>query len=171
MPHLLEEDDVYEGFRIPKDSVVFALQWYSTRPSPSAAPLTHNRTLNHDPTLHPSPETFNPSRWLDPSYPTYKEPLTHHPQIKNHSGYGWGKRTCIGQEYCEVVHLTMIAGILWACDISKRKDEKGREVDVSDLDYGPRIIVRPNKWELDIRVREKWRLRVLREGVEKDASI
>jgi cytochrome P450 len=117
-----------------------------------------------DPVLYPDPEAFNPARWLDPSFPTYKEPLTHYPQIKNHSGFGWGKRTCIGQDYSEQVLLTIIAGILWSCTITKKRDPKtGLEKEVPWLDYGPYVIVRPEGWELDILPRSASRVRMLAE--------
>jgi cytochrome P450 len=31
--------------------------------------------------MYPEPEEFKPERWLDPQYPTYKEPLTAYPTL------------------------------------------------------------------------------------------
>ncbi|MCJ1436975.1 hypothetical protein MMC27_006358 [Xylographa pallens] len=146
VPHALREDDIYNGHFIPKDSVVFALEW----------------TMNMDETRYPDAQTFRPDRWLDPAFPTYKEPLTHHPNITAHSGFGWGRRTCIGQEYTEVVHLTIISAILWSCTITKKKDPKsGLDIKVPWYDFGPYAIVRPNPWELDIKPRDGQRIEIL----------
>ncbi|MCJ1476564.1 hypothetical protein MMC13_005230 [Lambiella insularis] len=147
VPHELMEDDIYNDHFIPKGSLIFALEW----------------GMNMDETRFPDAESFRPDRWLDPAFPTYKEPLTHYPQLTGHTGFGWGRRTCIGQEYTEVVHLTVISAILWSCTITKKRDAKtGRDVKVPWYDFGPYAIVRPNPWELDIQPRDEKRIRSLR---------
>ena len=103
-----------------------------------------NRALNRDENLYPDADAFKPERWLVSSYLTYKEPLTQYPQIKNHSGFGWGRRTCIGQDYSESVIVAIVAGILWSCIINKKRNpETGLDIDIPWLDYGPFAIVRP----------------------------
>jgi len=96
VPHVATQDDIYEGYFIPKDSVCFALEWGICR----------------EPSIYPSPEEFRPERWLSPEFPTYREPLTHFPSVKAQSGFGWGRRACIGQDHTEIVLITVIATII-----------------------------------------------------------
>jgi hypothetical protein len=129
----------------------------------SCSALTVFRTMNRDEALYPDAENYKPERWLEPSYPTYREPLTKYPQVKGHSGFGWGRRTCVGMDYSEAVNVTIIASILWSCTIQKKIDSKtGLAIDVPWMDYGPFVIVRPNPCPLDIKPRDEWRTKVLR---------
>jgi len=67
-------DDVYEGFRIPKGSLLMANIWWFT----------------HDPSRYPSPETFNPSRFLEtPNHKAERDPRDF--------TFGYGRRICPGR--------------------------------------------------------------------------
>lgn len=134
VPHVLKQDDVYEGYFLPKDTVCFALEW----------------GLCRDPILYPDPENFRPERWLSPEFPTYREPLTHWPSIKAQHGFGWGRRACIGQDHVEMVLFTIIATILWSVDIRKKKNEKGEDIEVPWFDYTAYVIVRPEWFAFDV---------------------
>ncbi|KAK0117473.1 hypothetical protein ONS96_013303 [Cadophora gregata f. sp. sojae] len=149
VPHMLTEDDVYEGYHIAKGSVVFALEC----------------AMSRDEALYPDPENYRPERWLDPAFPTYKEPLTHYPSLKNHSAFGWGRRQCLGLDYTEIVHVTIVASILWSCNIQKKIDPKtGQEIELPWMDYSPFVIVRPMPTQLDILPRSQERIRLLSSG-------
>lgn len=74
LPHACTKDDVYEGLFIPAGTIMHANQW----------------AIHREPELYPDPETFNPQRWLDPKFPTYKEPLSVHPNLHNYSNFGFG---------------------------------------------------------------------------------
>jgi len=146
VPHMLTEDDVYEGYHIEKGSVVFALEC----------------AMSRDEALYPDPENYRPERWLDPAFPTYKEPLTHYPSLKNHSAFGWGRRQCLGLDYTEIVHVTLVASILWSCNIQKKIDpQTGEEIELPWMDYTPFVIVRPMPTKLDIVPRSQERIRLL----------
>ena len=69
--------------------------------------------------MFPDPEAFNPLRWVDPSYPTYQEPLTQFPTIINCSQFGYGRRLCQGQTVADEDLLIGIGSIAWMFDISK----------------------------------------------------
>ncbi len=70
--------------------------------------------------MYPEPETFNPLRWLEPSYPTYKEPLTQFPTIINSSQFGYGRRLCQGQTVADEDLFIGIGSIAWLFNISQR---------------------------------------------------
>lgn len=56
-------------------------------------------------------DTFDPSRYLEPTSAQYKEPLTEFPKIQGHSVFGWGRRVCIGQEYAATQMLVVCAAV------------------------------------------------------------
>jgi Cytochrome P450 len=124
--------------------------------------LTVFRAINRDPSVYPDPEAFKPERWLEPRYPTYKEPLAYYPSLKGHSGFGWGRRACPGQDHSEIVHFTVISMILWSSQICTKKDPvTGKEILPPVMDYTPYVIVRPNWWEFEVKTRDKGKLDVI----------
>ena len=75
LPHLSEKDDVYNGMFIPKGTNIHANQW----------------AIHREEKLYPDADKFNPDRFLDPKYPTYREPLTQYPNVQNFSSFGFGR--------------------------------------------------------------------------------
>jgi cytochrome P450 len=119
LPHQLIKDDVYNGFFLPAGTNVHPAQW----------------AIHREPSLYPDPETFNPSRWLSPDFPTtYREPLTTYPNLQNFCAFGFGRRICPGQNIAERSLYILTARIGWGCQISK-KVEGGKEVDAPWYDY------------------------------------
>ena len=90
-----------------------------------------SRAIHYDPNLYPKPEEFNPSRWLLPEFPTYREPLTQYPNLINYSVFGFGRRVCPGAHIAERSINIIVARVSWACNISKAKDP------VTGLDITP----------------------------------
>jgi hypothetical protein len=165
VPHVSNRDDVYEGYYIPKGSVVFALEWQVPTNTLHMARevLTVSRALNQDSAIYPEPETFKPERWLEPKYPTYKEPLAYYPSLKGHSGFGWGRRACPGQDHSEIVHFTVISMILWSCQICTKTDPvTGKAILPPPMDYTPYIIIRPNWWAFDVKARDEKKLNIIK---------
>ncbi|KAE9967307.1 hypothetical protein EG327_011525 [Venturia inaequalis] len=111
IPHFLTQDDEYNGFHIPKGSVIHPLEW----------------AISRDPEIYPDPETFNPLRWIDPSFPTFKGPLTQYPSIVNMSQFGYGRRTCQGMTVTEADLIAGIGSMAWLFDISKQSPEEKRQ--------------------------------------------
>ncbi|KAK7608223.1 cytochrome P450 [Phyllosticta paracitricarpa] len=103
IPHYLIQDDEYNGYHIPAGSVMHPLEWAIAR----------------DPELFPDPDAFNPLRWLEPEYPTYREPLTEFPNITNITQFGYGRRLCQGQAVADEDLLIGIGAVAWLFDIKK----------------------------------------------------
>ncbi|EOD52422.1 Cytochrome P450 [Neofusicoccum parvum] len=103
IPHFLIQDDEYNGYHIPAGSVMHPLEWAIAR----------------DPELFPDPDTFNPMRWLDSSYPSYREPLTEHPSIINITQFGYGRRLCQGQQVADEDLFIGLGALAWLFDIRK----------------------------------------------------
>ena len=98
MPHRLTRDDYNDGFHLPMGAMVHGNQW----------------AVKREVALYPDPETFNPGRWLDPEYPTYKPPLQQFPNLKRDNAFGWGRRVCVGLETAERSLGIMVATIVWS---------------------------------------------------------
>ena len=130
IPHLLTLDDVYNGYHIPANSVMHPLEW----------------SMSRNAKKYPMPDAYNPDRWIDPSYPTYEEPLTRHPTICYYSQFGFGRRICQGQEVSEADLFVGIGAMAWGFDIRKAiNPETGLELGISEMNYSELLIAKP-KW-------------------------
>jgi len=77
------------------------------------------RAFCRDASVYPSPQIFNPERWLSPAFPTtYREPLTSYPTIQGFTTFGWGRRVCQGANLTQQELVTACGGLAWAFDIS-----------------------------------------------------
>jgi len=144
--HELQEDDVYMGHFIPKGTRILPLEWAILR----------------SPTKYPDPWNFHPERFLEPGWPTYREPLTQYPTIKGMSPFGWGPRTCIGVGLTEDEAFLSCGGISWGFDIGFKLDEKtGEKIDVPTDKSNSLLIIKPDKFEIAISPRsEKRRMEI-----------
>ncbi|KAI9662518.1 MAG: hypothetical protein M1821_008685 [Bathelium mastoideum] len=137
VPRLCTEDDVYNGYFIPKGTNCHVLEL----------------AISRDPRLYPDPETFNPSRWLDPAFPTFKEPLSEHPKLDGHSQFGEGWRKCLGIGLTEATLLLACSGVVWAFDCRQKRDASGKLVPVDVDARKPTVIGGPLPFELDMKPR------------------
>ena len=141
VPHLSIKDDTYDGLFIPAGSIVHANNW----------------AIHHDPELYPEPYAFKPERWLDSQFPTYREPLTVHPNLHNYSSFGFGRRICPGQNIAERSLCLLTARIAWSCNISRAKDDQGNEIVPSLDEFTDDLVTepRPFLFSLEARSQEK----------------
>ncbi|CAA7259346.1 unnamed protein product [Cyclocybe aegerita] len=103
IPHRVMQDDVYDGYFIPKGTKIIANIWAMTR----------------DETLYPDPETFDPTRHL--GYKPQPDPFTFI--------FGFGRRICPGAHLAEMSLFLNICSILAIFDISEAIDANGNEVE------------------------------------------
>ncbi|KAK3681758.1 cytochrome P450 [Podospora appendiculata] len=150
IPHAVEKDDIYNGYFIPAGAVIHALEWGMTR----------------DEATYPDAEQFNPSRWLDPAYPTFRAPLTQYPNLAGHSQFGFGRRVCQGVPIVEQDLFLTMGGLAWAFDVRKRRDGSGNEVPVHWNDYSPLLISKPARFAFDAVPRSEEKVSVMRELFE-----
>lgn len=100
--------------------------------------------------MYPEPEVFNPDRWLSKEYPTYREPLTQHPNLNGYSQFGFGRRICQGIPVVEQDLFLTMGGMAWAFDIQKRRDaETGEEIPVHWNSFTPLLIAKPVKFAFE----------------------
>lgn len=101
-PHVSEQEDEIEGYRIPKGALIMAnIKW-----------------LSMDPAVYGSPEQFRPERFLGPN----EEPSPYA------YVFGFGRRICPGRLLADSSMFLTIAQALAVFDISKATNEETGEV-------------------------------------------
>jgi cytochrome P450 len=111
-PHRLTEDDVYDGFLLPKDSIIIG----------NAFAIMHDETLFRD------PDSFIPDRYLDPSTKSLDVM------------FGFGNRICPGRYLARSTIWITIVSILSTFVISKAMDDEGHEIEVSDDEFTSGVV-------------------------------
>ncbi|KAK5554819.1 hypothetical protein LTR46_007023 [Exophiala xenobiotica] len=111
--HYTTADDWYNGFFIPKDTVV-VLNWWA---------------INYDPELWDKPEEFMPERFLTYDLPAAAYLNIADPNQRDHWSYGAGRRVCPGVHVAEKSLYLNIARVLWAFNISKKRAPDGTVVE------------------------------------------
>ncbi|KAG5726574.1 O-methylsterigmatocystin oxidoreductase [Termitomyces sp. T112] len=106
IPHRALQDDIYNGYLIPKDSIILPHVWHIT----------------HDPQLYSDPLEFRPERFLpSEGYTPELDPKTYM--------FGFGKRVCPGKDLANANMFIATAMTLSVFEISKGKDENGIEIE------------------------------------------
>jgi hypothetical protein len=112
--------------------------------------------------MYPSAETFNPARWLEPSYPTFKAPLTEFPTIKGHHGFGYGRRACVGQDLVHAELLLACGALLQGFEIRRLRDAYGVEVPIDTEACTPYLISMTGVHPVEFVVRSEERAGAIR---------
>ncbi|GAB7350137.1 hypothetical protein MBLNU459_g0808t1 [Dothideomycetes sp. NU459] len=97
-PHVADQDDEFEGFRIPKGAMI----------------MPNIKGFSIDPLLYDRPEKFDPDRFLTPN-----EARSPHTYV-----FGFGRRICPGRLLADSNMFLAIAQSLAVFHISKEVDEK-----------------------------------------------
>jgi len=132
--HVAAEDDVYEGYHIPKGTVMLPNNW---------------RVL-HDPSKYKDPTEFIPERFLG-STPE---------EDPKHFAFGYGRRECPGMQFAEVSLWLMMATTLAVFDISPYINEQGNPV-VPKAEYFGTIVRHVAPFKCNIQPRSEAALALL----------
>ncbi|KAF7346476.1 hypothetical protein MSAN_01875700 [Mycena sanguinolenta] len=106
IPHATSEDDIYEGYFIPKGTTVLSNIW----------------AMGHDESKYSNPDEFNPERFLnsDGQLNTDDHIL----------GFGFGRRVCVGRYAADATVWATIVSVLSTFNIAKPKDATGKEIEI-----------------------------------------
>ncbi|KAI0311891.1 cytochrome P450 [Amylostereum chailletii] len=108
--HSTTEDDVYNGFFIPKGSTVWANAW----------------AMLHDPVVYPDPESFTPERFLTPDGLVKEDPLWS-------SVFGFGRRKCPGRHLADATIWIFVTSVLATLIVRPPKDHQGLDIPLDDV--------------------------------------
>ena len=139
VPRKVTADDEYNGYFIPKGAIVHAI----------------DLAIAQDPELYPDPLTFNPARWLEPEYPTYKEPLSVHPNLHGHHGFGRGRRLCLGIDLAQAELIVGCGSLLWAFELLPKKDLQGNPIWPDPDHWTSNVIGGPLPLDIDVKIRNE----------------
>ncbi|KAK0232582.1 cytochrome P450 [Armillaria fumosa] len=133
IPHLLEADDVYRGYRLPAGSVVVPNTWYF---------------MNHLQVAYPDPFSFKPDRFMKDGrlYLTVEDPAI--------AAFGFGRRICPGRHLAYSSVWITVASILAGFEITKAVDEDGMVIEPNDK-VRPGLVCMPEAFKCSIKPRSK----------------
>ncbi|XP_076441329.1 cytochrome P450 2B19-like [Babylonia areolata] len=114
LPHFCHQDIEVNGYRIPKDSLIFANQWECGR----------------DSTTWEEADRFKPERFLDDN--GHLLPADH-PRRKNLLPFGVGKRTCPGETFARTRLFLLITTLLQRFDFLPPED--GTVIPLDDIPW------------------------------------
>ncbi|KIW90067.1 uncharacterized protein Z519_09498 [Cladophialophora bantiana CBS 173.52] len=135
--HWSDREDVYNGYRIPKNAVVRVNTW----------------AIHQDPARYLNPETFMPERFLDFNLSAAAYANSPDVAARDHFSYGGGKRICVGLHLAERSLFNMTARLLHAFEMLPALDVSGREIPIDPNDVKTALIMAPNKFSAQFQLR------------------
>ncbi|KAF7346398.1 O-methylsterigmatocystin oxidoreductase [Mycena sanguinolenta] len=128
--HATTEDDIYDGYFIPKGTTVISNIWAMTR----------------DESIYSEPERFDPDRFF-----TADGKLNNDDTIL---AFGFGRRICVGRHLADATIWGTIVSVLSTFNIAKAKDDAGNEIDI-DPRYSDGMISHPEPFACSITPRSE----------------
>ncbi|KAF8621647.1 hypothetical protein AX15_007665 [Amanita polypyramis BW_CC] len=133
IPHVLIQDDVYRGYRLPKGTIVIANSW----------------TMLHDEKIYPDPFSFKPERFLKDGK------INSNARDPAHAAFGFGRRECPGRLMAfESIWITM-ASLIAAFNITNSVDENGNVIEADPEYENEVIIIKPKPFTCTMVPRSK----------------
>ena len=146
VPHATTEDDVYNGYKIPKGASIVLNIW----------------SIHRDPERYSRPERFEPQRFLgDDTHAAESANLADVTQ-RDHFGFGAGRRLCPGTHVAERSMLLAIARIFWAFDVQPKLDENLQKLWPTQDVFLQGAVAMPKKFGVDITPRSEKRAEIIR---------
>jgi cytochrome P450 len=156
LPHMTTEDDIFDGYLIPKGALILANIWYASIfyslllsvplnfRSTEANFDASNRAINHDPKVYHDPSVFKPERFLNsPEHEAEPDP--------HNVSFGFGRRICPGRVLADSAIYLTVAQSLAVFTVSKAV-ENGKEIEPV-VQFSPGIISHPAPYQTSIKPR------------------
>ncbi|KAI1363146.1 cytochrome P450 [Xylaria arbuscula] len=147
VPHAATRDDRYLEYHIPKGAGVMLNVW----------------AIQNDPSRHPNPRCFDPSRWMHDSQTSAEAANNADPSKRDHFIFGSGRRLCQGMHIADRNLYLAISRLLWAFEFKRPIDKStGQEIipNVEDLTEG--LIVCPKPFAANIYPRSSLKAEIIR---------
>ncbi|PNS14173.1 3-hydroxyphenylacetate 6-hydroxylase [Sphaceloma murrayae] len=147
--HSSSEDDWYEGFFMPKGTVVM-INWWA---------------IHRDDKRYPDPMKFEPARYINHSRSAAEYAMAGDPNERDHFSYGSGRRICQGIHLAEKSLFINIARQLWGFNISKTTRPDGSEIEPHNA-WVPGWMCVPQPFQASITPRSKKHESIMRKEFE-----
>ncbi|KAJ7366653.1 cytochrome P450 [Mycena albidolilacea] len=142
VPHATTEDDIYNGYFIPKGTIVLANIW----------------AMVHDESRYPNPDKFDPERFLNADGQLNTDDYI--------LAFGFGRRVCAGRHAADAAVWATIVSILSTFNIAKAKDASGKEIEI-EIEFTDGMASHPKPYNCAITPRSD----VARQLVESTAEV
>ncbi|KAF7348409.1 O-methylsterigmatocystin oxidoreductase [Mycena sanguinolenta] len=126
--HGTTDDDIYEGYYIPKGTMVLPNVW----------------AMVHNESMYPNPDKFDPERFLNADGQINADDRI--------LGFGFGRRACVGRYAADATVWATIVSVLSTFDIAKANDEMGKEIEI-ELVFADGIVSHPKPFKCSITPR------------------
>ena len=139
VPHSTIADDIYEGYKIPKNATVVLNVW----------------AIHRDPARYSNPERFVPERYLGDNKSSQESATSVDVSKRDHFGFGAGRRICPGMNVADRTMLLGIVRTFWAFDVKPKFDATGKpKLPVQD-DFLPGFVAIPKYFDVAITPRSE----------------
>ncbi|KAI0470408.1 cytochrome P450 [Xylariaceae sp. FL0804] len=137
VPHMLTQDDTYQGHHLPKGTIFFANTW----------------AIHRDDSEYESPDEFMPRRFLNNKFGTrhpVDEDTEDHRRVSY--GFGAGRRICPGQRLARNSLILNMAKIAWCFDFSSSSGAVDADIGTA---YTDGFLIAPKKFPLVLTPRSE----------------
>ncbi|EDR09909.1 uncharacterized protein LACBIDRAFT_248682 [Laccaria bicolor S238N-H82] len=130
--HMSTEDDEYDGYFIPKGTVVIGAAW----------------SILHDPEVFEAPEEFWPERYLKDGQidPSVRDPVV--------AAFGFGRRMCPGRYLSDNSLYSIVSSVLAVYNINAPLDGSGKPEQI-DVNYTSGLLSYPLPFNCTIKPRSE----------------
>ncbi|KAF7346475.1 hypothetical protein MSAN_01875600 [Mycena sanguinolenta] len=144
VPHTASEDDIYEGYFIPKGYSDLTVLLDDLNIISGTTVIPNVWAMGHDESKYSNPDEFNPERFLnsDGQLNTDDHIL----------GFGFGRRICVGRHAADAIVWATIVSVLSTFDIAKPKDATGKEIEIEPV-YVDGLLSYPKPFQCSITPR------------------
>ncbi|KAF2735560.1 cytochrome P450 [Polyplosphaeria fusca] len=151
-PHSNVSEDMYMGYRIPKEATVVMNIW----------------GIHNNASRYPNPRAFDPSRYANDFQSAVQSSLDPDPSQRDHFSFGAGRRICQGMHIAERALFLVMTGLLWAFNIEAAEDEKGNKIMPDPLDIEEGFLAKPRYFPARFVPRSREKAEAVRVGWEKE---
>ncbi|KAH7913776.1 cytochrome P450 [Hygrophoropsis aurantiaca] len=118
LPHASTEDDIYEGYYIPKGATIIPNAW----------------AMAHDETKYSNSFEFIPERFIKPDGTLNDDQVTF--------AFGFGRRICVGRYFADASLWSAMALMLHTFNFGKTNDANGKEIEI-DVKWSTGVAIHP----------------------------
>ncbi|KAI0445352.1 cytochrome P450 [Xylaria telfairii] len=135
--HSNNKEDVYMGYRIPKDSMCVVNVW----------------AIHMDPKRHPNPSVFDPERYIDDHTTSLESSQQRDVSKRDNFLFGVGRRICQGMHIADRSMFLAISRLLWGFRMDVPLDAAGKPIIPDPTKLIPGMLVQPEPFPATINPR------------------